>query len=32
VRLNRADRMNALDPQMFRAIADAGAQLEGRAL
>jgi enoyl-CoA hydratase/carnithine racemase len=27
VRLNRADKMNALDPPMFRAIAEAGARL-----
>jgi enoyl-CoA hydratase/carnithine racemase len=27
VRLNRADKMNALDPAMFEAIADAGARL-----
>jgi enoyl-CoA hydratase/carnithine racemase len=27
VRLNRADKMNALDPDMFRAIAAAGARL-----
>src|SRR5262245_30836028 len=27
VRLNRADKLNALDPAMFQAIADAGAQL-----
>jgi enoyl-CoA hydratase/carnithine racemase len=27
VRLNRADKMNALDPDMFKAIADVGAQL-----
>jgi hypothetical protein len=26
VRLNRADKMNALDPAMFRAIAEAGAR------
>jgi enoyl-CoA hydratase/carnithine racemase len=29
VRLNRADRMNALDPEMFKAIARVGAQLKG---
>src|SRR5882757_4833142 len=28
VRLNRADKMNALDPAMFRAIAEAGARLK----
>ena len=28
VMLNRADKMNALDPAMFRAIAEAGAQLK----
>jgi len=28
VRLNRPDKMNALDPDMFRAIADAGARLK----
>lgn len=28
VRLNRADKMNALDPPMFRAIAEAGARLK----
>ncbi|MCW2667697.1 MAG: putative enoyl-CoA hydratase [Frankiales bacterium] len=27
VRLNRADKMNALDPAMFKGLADAGAQL-----
>ena len=27
VRLNRADKMNALDPAMFQAIAEAGARL-----
>ena len=27
VRLNRPDKMNALDPAMFRAIAEAGARL-----
>src|SRR3984893_4529374 len=27
VRLNRADKMNALDPAMFRAIAETGARL-----
>ncbi|UFX45271.1 enoyl-CoA hydratase/isomerase family protein [Bradyrhizobium sp. 41S5] len=27
VRLNRPDKLNALDPAMFTAIADAGAQL-----
>jgi enoyl-CoA hydratase/carnithine racemase len=27
VRLNRADKMNALDPAMFKAIAEAGARL-----
>ena len=33
VRLNRADKMNALDPAMFRAIAEAGARLrEDRSL
>ena len=26
VRLNRPDKMNALDPAMFRAIAEAGAR------
>jgi enoyl-CoA hydratase/carnithine racemase len=28
VRLNRADKMNALGPAMFRAIAEAGARLK----
>lgn len=28
VRLNRPDKLNALDPAMFRAIADAGARLQ----
>ena len=28
VRLNRADKMNALDPAMFRAIAETGARLK----
>ena len=28
VRLNRADKMNALDPAMFQAIAQAGARLK----
>src|ERR1700716_1642654 len=28
VRLNRADKMNALDPAMFRAIDEAGARLK----
>jgi len=28
IRLNRADKMNALDPEMFKAIADAGASLK----
>jgi enoyl-CoA hydratase/carnithine racemase len=28
VRLNRADKMNALDPAMFKAIADTGARLK----
>jgi len=28
VRLNRADKMNALDPEMFKAIAEAGARLK----
>ena len=28
VRLNRPDKMNALDPAMFSAIADAGARLK----
>jgi len=28
VRLNRADKMNALDPDMFKAIAEAGALLK----
>jgi len=28
VRLDRADKMNALDPAMFRAIAEAGARLK----
>jgi enoyl-CoA hydratase/carnithine racemase len=28
VRLNRADKMNALDPDMFRAIAETGARLK----
>jgi enoyl-CoA hydratase/carnithine racemase len=28
VRLNRPDKMNALDPAMFRAIAEAGARLK----
>jgi enoyl-CoA hydratase/carnithine racemase len=28
VRLNRADKMNALDPAMFKAIAEAGARLK----
>ncbi len=28
VRLNRADKMNALDPAMFRGLADAGEQLK----
>jgi len=28
VRLNRADKMNALDPEMFRAIAETGARLK----
>jgi enoyl-CoA hydratase/carnithine racemase len=28
VRLNRADKMNALDPAMFKAIADIGARLK----
>jgi enoyl-CoA hydratase/carnithine racemase len=28
VRLNRAAKMNALDPAMFRAIAEAGARLK----
>ena len=33
VRLNRADKMNAFDPAMFRAIAEAGALLrEDRSL
>jgi enoyl-CoA hydratase/carnithine racemase len=27
VRLNRAEKMNALDPEMFKAIAEAGARL-----
>jgi enoyl-CoA hydratase/carnithine racemase len=27
VRLNRADKMNALDPPMFKAIADTAARL-----
>src|SRR5262245_4765958 len=31
VRLNRADKMNALDPDMFKAIADVGAQLRDDA-
>jgi enoyl-CoA hydratase/carnithine racemase len=31
VRLNRPEKMNALDPAMFRAIADAGATLAGNA-
>jgi enoyl-CoA hydratase/carnithine racemase len=29
VRLNRPDKRNALDPEMFRAIADAGQRLTG---
>ena len=29
VRLNRPDKLNALDPAMFRAIVDAGEQLKG---
>jgi enoyl-CoA hydratase/carnithine racemase len=29
VRLNRADKMNALDPAMFKAIAETGARLKG---
>jgi enoyl-CoA hydratase/carnithine racemase len=36
VRLNRADKMNALDPNMFKAIAEAGSRLKedasGRAV
>jgi enoyl-CoA hydratase/carnithine racemase len=28
VRLNRADKLNALDPEMFRAITEAGARLK----
>jgi enoyl-CoA hydratase/carnithine racemase len=28
IRLNRSDKMNALDPAMFRAIAEAGARLK----
>jgi enoyl-CoA hydratase/carnithine racemase len=28
VRLNRADKMNALDPDMFKAIAEAGSRLK----
>ena len=28
VRLNRADKMNALDPPMFKAIADTAARLK----
>ncbi len=33
VRLNRADKMNAFDPAMFRAIAEAGGRLrEDRSL
>ena len=28
VRLNRADKMNALDPPMFKAIADTSARLK----
>lgn len=28
VRLNRAAKMNALDPAMFQAIAEAGARLK----
>jgi enoyl-CoA hydratase/carnithine racemase len=28
VRLNRAEKMNALDPEMFKAIAEAGASLK----
>ena len=31
VRLNRADKMNALDPEMFKAIAEAGARLKDDA-
>jgi enoyl-CoA hydratase/carnithine racemase len=31
VRLNRADKMNALDPAMFKAIAETGARLKGDA-
>jgi enoyl-CoA hydratase/carnithine racemase len=31
VRLNRADKMNALDPAMFAAVAEAGARLKDDA-
>ncbi|HLZ03567.1 MAG TPA: hypothetical protein VKR55_15635 [Bradyrhizobium sp.] len=32
VRLNQADKMKALDPEMFRAIAEAGARLRRACL